>query len=582
MKNIVRILIVLCVFLTGSNVLGATKVFEYGFEDWTGGMDTTPGYPFTSGYAGYMDQHAAGSEVITSYNANEMGQIWTAHSGSYFLIQNDSSSYALSPSVPGVTGGSVNLHNNVGYDGTYGGQSDFDLDEEITTGELFISFWARNNRGWRTIESGGRCKWIRVYANTHATNDTIYMHLSTGSVSPKMYFYCSGEAGAWIPSEAGPTLTNAYDGNWSSYAQDSARYDGCEYLYINYTKPTNAFNSSSWKIKDTLINNLSHSPLSVSGYNIKANNIRITDNYANNENCTGGGISFSNFLTSIEGNSNIITNLEITNNIDTTYEWGLSSVLYIGVNNSVIISNATISDNICHSGYGGAISLTAGNLTLINSIVHGNYPYPAYIREDSTYGPSEFIVQNCLFTNGQEDIQFTGNNNFEWLTGNTSGDPEFQEEGADWRYNFLSSSPCIDSGTLDLPEDIELPEFDIAGNPRIYGDGIDMGAYEWQGVGIDNEELIINNYKMKNYPNPFNPSTTISFSLLSTNNVELSIYNVKGQKVKTLFNEEMQLGKHSIIWSGVDDNNKPVGSGIYFYKLKTNKKISVKRMLLLK
>ena len=87
----------------------------------------------------------------------------------------------------------------------------------------------------------------------------------------------------------------------------------------------------------------------------------------------------------------------------------------------------------------------------------------------------------------------------------------------------------------------------------------------------------------QNYPNPFNPETTISFSLAQTSDfVNLSIYNVKGQKVKTLINEEMQKGKHSIIWSGLDSNNKRVSSGIYFYKLKTNKKESVKRMLLLK
>ncbi|MDP8203130.1 MAG: T9SS type A sorting domain-containing protein [Candidatus Tenebribacter mawsonii] len=85
-----------------------------------------------------------------------------------------------------------------------------------------------------------------------------------------------------------------------------------------------------------------------------------------------------------------------------------------------------------------------------------------------------------------------------------------------------------------------------------------------------------------NYPNPFNPTTTISFSLPEDGNVVLSIYNVRGQKVKTLLNEELQKGKHSIIWSGIDKNNKPVSSGIYLYKIKAGNQETVSRMLLLK
>ena len=101
-----------------------------------------------------------------------------------------------------------------------------------------------------------------------------------------------------------------------------------------------------------------------------------------------------------------------------------------------------------------------------------------------------------------------------------------------------------------------------------------------------NEDIIqssIDNIQLSNYPNPFNSSTTISFSLTQNSDfVNLDVFNIKGQKVITLINEKMLNGKHSIIWSGVDDNNKPVGSGIYFYKLKTYKKEFVKRMILLK
>jgi len=73
-----------------------------------------------------------------------------------------------------------------------------------------------------------------------------------------------------------------------------------------------------------------------------------------------------------------------------------------------------------------------------------------------------------------------------------------------------------------------------------------------------------------NYPNPFNPSTTISFSLPKEENIELTIYNIKGQKVKTLYSGIAEEGKHTMVWEGKDSNGKEVSSGIYFYKLKTN------------
>ena len=103
-------------------------------------------------------------------------------------------------------------------------------------------------------------------------------------------------------------------------------------------------------------------------------------------------------------------------------------------------------------------------------------------------------------------------------------------------------------------------------------------------VDVDENEIVSahNDFNLMNYPNPFNPETTISFSIQSDINVELSIFNIKGQKIKTLINEQMQKGKHNAIWSGVDENNKPVSSGIYLYKIKAGKQESVNRMLLLK
>ena len=99
----------------------------------------------------------------------------------------------------------------------------------------------------------------------------------------------------------------------------------------------------------------------------------------------------------------------------------------------------------------------------------------------------------------------------------------------------------------------------------------------------DNEIVQLFDFElMQNYPNPFNPETTISFNL-TAEDAELSIYNIKGQKVKSfLINSSTHTPINSIVWNGTDDNNNPVTSGIYFYKLSAGDKTAVKKMLLLK
>ena len=86
-----------------------------------------------------------------------------------------------------------------------------------------------------------------------------------------------------------------------------------------------------------------------------------------------------------------------------------------------------------------------------------------------------------------------------------------------------------------------------------------------------------------NFPNPFNPITTISFSVSDVLSlVNIDIYNLKGQKVKSLVNEQLAAGQHSVTWNGKDDSNKPVSSGIYFYKMRAGKYTSSRKMILMK
>jgi hypothetical protein len=87
----------------------------------------------------------------------------------------------------------------------------------------------------------------------------------------------------------------------------------------------------------------------------------------------------------------------------------------------------------------------------------------------------------------------------------------------------------------------------------------------------------------QNYPNPFNTKTTITFSLTeNTGNTELSIYNIRGQKVMTLINKELSAGKHSFIWKGKNKNNKQVPTGIYYYTIKTGKFSETRKTIILR
>ncbi|MCJ7458216.1 MAG: T9SS type A sorting domain-containing protein [candidate division Zixibacteria bacterium] len=86
----------------------------------------------------------------------------------------------------------------------------------------------------------------------------------------------------------------------------------------------------------------------------------------------------------------------------------------------------------------------------------------------------------------------------------------------------------------------------------------------------------------QNYPNPFNPETNISFYLSEKSEVNLAIYNILGQKVRTLAEGPMESGSHTVTWNGKNESGSSVASGIYFYKLNAGDNTVTKKMTLLK
>ena len=358
-----------------------------------------------------------------------------------------------------------------------------------------------------------------------------------------------------------------------------------------------------------------------------------------------------------------VINSEITDNLDASYEWPPAEVaMLISSDTKVNIVNCTIGNNEMVNNGGAVHIMDYSEANIVNSVLYGDTP--CEICLNSINGACTLYAYNSLIDGGIGNIWQLGYNIINWDDETMlDEDPVWLGVGAEWPYALSENSPCIDTGTLDLPNGVVLPAYDLAGNPRVCGNGIDMGAYEFPGIAapinleIDNAtlswqlptgylasgfniyldgeyqttlnstvteftfpdliegntyiagvsalygteetvvinlefiydpvgtevEIPISQIQITNYPNPFNPSTTIKLDLKESGKVELAIYNIKGQKVKTLMDAYSCKGHFEVIWRGTDENKKKVSSGNYFAKLKVNGNIkAVRKLILLK
>jgi len=85
-----------------------------------------------------------------------------------------------------------------------------------------------------------------------------------------------------------------------------------------------------------------------------------------------------------------------------------------------------------------------------------------------------------------------------------------------------------------------------------------------------------------NYPNPFNPTTNIKFSISETQQIEIIVYDILGKKIKQLLNNNIESGIHEVEWYGDDELGYKVSSGIYFYTIKSRDKAIFSKMILQK
>lgn len=287
--------------------------------------------------------------------------------------------------------------------------------------------------------------------------------------------------------------------------------------------------------------------------NLTLTNVIITDNIGENGSgikCHNSDISLKNCL--ISGNG--------------CYHNG---AIYCVNNSNINIVNSTIAENYAQSTCGGIFCGSGSNISLFNTIMWSD-------TQPEILG-SGVIATYCDIEGG-----FPGE-------GNIDEDPLFIG-GNPFNYHLTTYSPCIDTGTSDTTG-LNLPPWDLDGNERIWdgdGDGIaiiDMGCYEFgaPSIGVDDRDKPITTLLLyQNYPNPMRTSTKINYTIPKDSKVELRIYNIKGQLVKTLVSGKKEAGYHYVIWDGRNENGIQLSNGIYLYKLKAGNTSIIRKMILLR
>lgn len=129
----------------------------------------------------------------------------------------------------------------------------------------------------------------------------------------------------------------------------------------------------------------------------------------------------------------------------------------------------------------------------------------------------------------------------------------------------VTVTECVDVAVVNNDGELEIQRYQVIVNPR-----------------SEDDTPVYVTALGENYPNPFNPETSIAFSLAEAGNVEINIYNARGQFVKTVQQGFMEAGNHQAIWNGQDVDGNNVASGIYFYRMKSDDNEEMRKMVLMK
>jgi hypothetical protein len=276
---------------------------------------------------------------------------------------------------------------------------------------------------------------------------------------------------------------------------------------------------------------------------------------------------------------------------------------------NISLTNCTFADNESDS-YTIEVN---GNVKITNCVFDNETPYQIKINPMTGLGETTTLnIDYSCIKDGMAGIQQAAGNTINYATTNTDNEPLFRggNDPADpLNYSLSALSPCINTGSPDITE-LNLPPYDLAGNWRVWEDRIDIGCYEYGSepyVDIDDPELPSppDEFHVSVYPNPLlNTSKSagvfIEFTLPKKPALQpkIGIYNIRGQKVKTLplsdsYNglvrkaglsgDVKQNGEfYSTVWNGRDDNNKILASGTYIVRVSADNLTSTSKLTLLK
>ncbi|MBT4331911.1 MAG: T9SS type A sorting domain-containing protein [Candidatus Cloacimonetes bacterium] len=440
---------------------------------------------------------------------------------------------------------------------------------------------------------------ITVASLFFTTQDTVYISqtIIDGNNDTSVATFESGEDQALL---SGFTITNGYGEGLPFLEVLMDPEEAIEFvkgggIHCYYSGPT----LSNLVINNNTARNVGGG-IGIVSSNPIIENVKIINNSVLDVDAIGGG------GIAISSGDPIINNCEIANNnvggnqLNLTMGGGIFTLPYIGDATSLSISNSAVMGNT--AVYGGGLGFFEGafnmerilifdntadigsaiclgdpsgminnpdtlSATIVSSTIVNN------LGNDGILGESDCIINiinSILWENGTSEVNIvSGDVNVSFSDvlggwtgeGNIDSDPLFVDSiNAD--YHLTGISPCIDAGDPASPLD---PDGTIA----------DIGAFYYnQSNGTENNEVPEISLNLNNFPNPFNPSTTINFDIKENETGILKIFNIKGQKIES---HQFEPGNHNYVWDAIDQ-----ASGVYLYKLETKSMIKTKKMLFLK
>jgi hypothetical protein len=301
------------------------------------------------------------------------------------------------------------------------------------------------------------------------------------------------------------------------------------------------------------------------------------------ENIIRGNYTETERIINIHRSAEVST--EIVNNV-IAQNSAQREIVHLDATGPQILANNTFYENECRGGSIITTGRTAPEFWIINNIFSGEVADSARMPLLLTDQEQPFLmVSNNLVTDWVGNVD--GWNNFDFFlpneNGNFEGDPMFVEPP--YNLSLQEGSDAIGAG-MDPPEWPEwvILDADIVGTPRPSG-AFDIGAYQGGVViSVGGRDLLPDRYQLsQNYPNPFNPTTTIEFVLHEQAQVSIEIFNILGQRVRSLVASDLfDAGYHNVQWTGTSDAGIAVPSGTYFYRMSVGDFTQVKKMMLLK